>query len=195
MAVILSPSFCSKCGGSLSANHWNTADLTICPACKTKLQIFVFPSLFRKIEGAQAGEIVSGEQEASCFYHPQKKAVVPCDGCGAFLCALCDVPFDNQHLCPRCLEKGKEKGKFKKLENQRVLYDDIAVTLAIFPMILFWLTCLTAPATLFVAIRYWKAPSSVIPRGKFRMILAMVIASLQILGWIFGIAYFATRGR
>jgi hypothetical protein len=37
--------------------------------------------------------------------------------------------------------------------------------------------------TLFVAIRYWNAPQSIVRRTRFRFILAIVIALLQIGGW------------
>jgi hypothetical protein len=107
--------------------------------------------------------------------------------CGRFLCALCAVELHGQHLCPNCLETGKEKGKLKSLENHRTLYDAIALRLAIYPMILFFFwffTIITAPIALFVAIRYWNAPSSIVPRTKIRSIAAIVLASLQILLWI-----------
>ena len=112
-----------------------------------------------------------------------KKAVVPCAGCGRFLCALCDCELNGQHFCPACLETGKSKGKIKTLENQRTRYDTIALGLAILPVLIFYLTIVTAPMTLFVAIRYWNAPQSIVRRTRFRFILAIVIALLQIGGW------------
>ena len=65
--------------------------------------------------------------EASCFYHPAKKAVLPCESCGRFLCAVCDVEMNGQHLCPACLASGKKKGRLKQLENRRTLYDSLAL--------------------------------------------------------------------
>jgi len=40
---------------------------------------------------------------------------------------------------------------------------------------------------LFVAIRYWNAPRSIIPRTKIRYIVAIVIATLEIVAWAIGI--------
>ena len=114
----------------------------------------------------------------------QKKAVIPCSACGRFLCALCDVEFNGRHLCPACLETGKRKRKIKNLENHRTLYDTTTLFLAILPMVFcFWVTLLTAPMVLFLVIRYWKAPTSIVPRTKIRFVSAFVIASLQIVGW------------
>ena len=138
------------------------------------------------------GETILTDQEAGCFYHPNKKAVVACSNCGRFLCSLCDIDFGGQHVCSLCLAAGQKNRNFKNLENRRVLYDDLALALAIVPMIGVYFTLLTAPITLYVAIRGWSAPSSIIPRTKFRFVLAIVIALSQIAGWVvlFGILFF-----
>jgi hypothetical protein len=51
-------------------------------------------------------------------------------------------------------------------------------------MLLVWPTILSAPVVLFMVIRYWGAPGSIIPRSKIRFVLAFGIAGLQIVGWI-----------
>ena len=184
---------CPKCRAWLMEGVFNQPDLTPCPACGVPLQIEVFPALFRKTGAGQGGEAIMVEGESSCFYHPLKKAVLPCDGCGRFLCALCDCPLDGKHFCPACLEAGRTKGKIKSLDNQRTLYDSIALALAIFPMLIFYFTIITAPMALFVAIRYWKTPSSILRRTKVRFIAAIVLALLQIGGWATLFIALATR--
>jgi hypothetical protein len=116
------------------------------------------------------------DDEASCFYHPDKRAVIPCDSCGRFLCSLCDIELNNRHICASCLETGQEKGKIKNLENHRKLHDSIALHLAVLPIV-------TAPVAFYLAIRHWKTPSSVIPRSKIRQILALLISGGQMVGW------------
>jgi hypothetical protein len=174
---------CPKCQAWLLEGVFNQPDLLPCPACGTPLQIEVFPALFRNQRVGRSGEAVLVEGESSCFYHPQKKAVIPCQGCGRFLCALCDCEFSGEHFCPTCLETGKTKGKIKNLENQRTLYDSIALSLAILPLLIYYFTLVTAPMALFVAIRYWKAPHSIVRRTKIRFVAAIVLASMQIMGW------------
>ena len=139
-----------------------------CPGCGDPLQVEVFPALFRRCLPVKGETII--ESESSCFYHPQKKAVVPCQGCGRFLCALCDCELRGQHFCPACLEVG-QKGKIKSLENQRTLYDGIALSLAILPLLIFYFTMVTAPMALYVAIRYWNAPRSIVHRTKISYML------------------------
>jgi hypothetical protein len=174
---------CPKCQAWLLEGVFNQPDLLPCPACGEPLQVEVFPALFRRINPGRSGEAILVDGESSCFYHPQKKAVLPCQGCGRFLCALCDCELNGQHFCPVCLETGKAKGKIKSLENQRTLYDSIALSLVIYPMLIFYFTLFTAPIALFIAIRYWNAPRSLVRRTKIRSVIAIVLASMQIAGW------------
>jgi hypothetical protein len=174
---------CPKCRTWLLDGVFNRPGLTPCRSCGAELQVEVFPALFRKMAPGQSAQAVLVEGESSCFFHPQKKAVRPCDGCGRFLCALCDCELNGQHFCPACLETGRAKGKIKSLDNQRTRYDSIALAVALLPMLIFYFTIITAPLTLFIAIRYWNAPRSIVRRTRFRFILAILIALLQIAGW------------
>jgi len=186
--MTLSPVQCPKCGNPFQAlPSWEA-----CPTCGNVLQIEVFPALFRVTAPGQTGEIVMLEGESSCFYHPHKKAVAPCEGCGRFVCALCDCELNGRRFCPACLEAGKIKGKIKSLENYRVLYDTIALWLAIAPAItlIFWFTTIvTAPAALLIAIRFWNAPRSVVHRSKIRYVIAIILAVIQIAAWAIGIYF------
>ena len=174
---------CPACQAWLLEGVFNQPHLSPCPACGVPLQVEVFPALFRSGNVGQSGETIMIEGESSCFYHPQKKAVLPCQGCGRFLCALCDCELNGQHFCPACLETGRTKGKIKSLENRRTLYDSMALSLAIVPLLIFYFTLVTAPMALFVAVRYWNAPRSIVRRSRIRYIAAIVLASLQIVGW------------
>jgi hypothetical protein len=167
----------------LPTEIFNTADLMPCPYCGTAVRVDVFPALFRRPEPGQVGETLRMDNEAGCFYHPHKKAIIPCEMCGRFLCDLCDFELNGGHLCPSCVEASKKKHKLESLEKHRRLYDNIALALACFPLLIFWLTILTAPVSLFVAIRHWNSPSSIIPRTKIRYLLAILLATLQMAGW------------
>ena len=177
---------CPKCRAWLVEGVFNQPEFAPCPACGTPLQVEVFPALFRETGTGRSGEAIMVEGESSCFFHPQKKAVVPCAGCGRFLCALCDCEFRGEHYCPACLEAGKDKGKIVALDRQRTRYDNIALSIAVLPMLLvplIYFTIVTAPMALFIVIRYWKAPRSLVQPGSFRFILAIIVALLQIGGW------------
>ena len=174
---------CTKCRKPLTEDVFNVPGLSRCPSCRVPIHVDVFPALYRPVEPESAGETFLFDGEAGCFYHPNKKAVIPCSSCGRFLCALCDVELNDRHLCPACLEKGKRDHKIKDLDNHRTLYDHAALSLAVVPMLIFYITVITAPLVIFMTIRYWKAPSSIIPRTKVRFVVAAIIAVLQIAGW------------
>jgi hypothetical protein len=188
-----SPLQCPKCQTSLTEVQVNRPELTPCPACGVPLQLEVFPALFRRTVPGSAGEVLVVENEASCFYHPQKRAVRPCEACGRFLCALCDCELQGEHFCPACLESGKRKGKIKRLENERTLYDNIALGLALYPLLIFYFTIVTAPMALFIAFRYWNAPRSIVHPTKVRLVVAIIVASLQVAGWAVAIYFLTTR--
>ena len=174
---------CPACQAWLLEGVFSQTQMSPCPACGVRLQVEVFPALFHSRSIGRSSETIIVEGESSCFYHPQKKAVVPCQGCGRFLCALCDCELNGQHFCPACLDAGKNRGKIKSLENQRTLYDSIALSLAIYPLLIFYFTLVTAPMRLYVALRYWKAPRSIVRRTKIRFVAAIILALLQIGGW------------
>jgi hypothetical protein len=156
------------------------------------VRVFAYPALWKGAEAGKPAETILDDAEASCFYHAQKKAVVACSHCGRFLCSLCDVELEGAHYCPPCIESAGKKRRMESLENRRILYDDVALSLAILPMLFFYFTVLTAPIALYISIRYWNAPSSLIPRSKIRFIIAICLSVLQIAGWIL-IVYFVLR--
>jgi hypothetical protein len=178
---------CTKCRVPLPPVLYNTRDLRVCPSCGARLQIEVFPAALRPPGPSATGERVEIDGEASCFYHPAKRAVVPCESCGRFLCAVCDVEMNGDHLCPACIEVGKNKGRMQKLQNRRTLFDGVALGVACIPIII------TAPMALYVAIRYWNSPSSVVPRSRWRFVVAILLALLQIGFW--AVVFFAPPRR
>ena len=179
---------CTKCDARLNTAVLNTHKVSICPACAVRMRADVYPAAFRPLPTGSAGDRILADKEAGCFYHSSKKAIIACSTCGRFLCALCDVEFNELHLCPQCFEKGRTKQKIVHLENKRTCYDSIALYVATIPLLFSWMflffpTLLTAPMVIYICIRYWKAPTSIVGRSRARFIVALGIASLQIVGW------------
>lgn len=156
-----------------------------CPQCNSRVDVTVFPALFADPALEQdSGVARSSEEQAGCFYHPHKEAAVPCAGCGLFLCTLCATEIGGRQICPKCLETELKQPDGATLANHRTLYGHMAFTLALLPLLIWPVTLLTAPAALFIAIRYWKKPGSLVSRSRWRAVVAIVAASLQIFGWI-----------
>lgn len=176
---------CPKCSDALNENVLNTPSLTACNACGVRLRADVFPAVDRPPETEIFNEAVITGTEAGCFYHPDKKAITHCVTCGRFLCALCDLPINDDHLCAACFEIGQKDKSITHLENHRVLYDKIALFLSIIPFsfILWFFSIFTAPAAIFVVIRYWNTPCSIMSGNKVRYLLAFLFAGVQIIAW------------
>src|SRR5690242_13690097 len=115
---------CTSCSAPIPASLLDGI-FHICPRCQVWFRVNLFPAF------ASGPSIVSAESpliegESSCYYHPQKKAILACENCGRFLCALCDIEIGGVHRCSRCLEAGKRKQELHALELQHIRYDRIA---------------------------------------------------------------------
>ncbi|MDI6775578.1 MAG: hypothetical protein QME60_09390 [Verrucomicrobiota bacterium] len=177
---------CSRCEAALYPEAGGGSGTVICPSCGVELVAAVFPALFRPAEKGRVGERVQLDDEASCFYHPGKKAVTGCENCGRFLCGLCEIKLADRLLCSACIESGKQQETIEPLRARRALYDNIAISLAVYPMVVppfIYFTFLTAPVALFLAIRHWKTPQSIVPASKVKAAIAVLLAGLQLAGW------------
>ncbi|MBZ5601362.1 MAG: hypothetical protein LAO79_03565 [Acidobacteriia bacterium] len=170
---------CGECSFPIPAEAWNREDGALCPGCRQRILAAVFPSMERSRAGA-VPEQVAEATEASCFFHPQSRASVPCSHCGRFLCNLCDIELDGAHLCPSCFRAGVKKKKIESVETQRVMYDSIALAAATLPALLFWPVIFGAPAALYITIRRWRTPLSILPRTRIRFVLAAIFALAEI---------------
>jgi hypothetical protein len=168
---------CPKCRIGLLDGVFNRQELAPCPNCDEPLQVELFPAYFRPVGVGAKGELVLTEGESTCFYHPQKKAAVPCDSCGRFLCSLCDCQFKGLHLCPTCLETGQKKKRIQGMEGERTLYHRQALMMAIVPLYI------TGFAAIYMALRYRREPGSIVQPIRWWFPLTMIFASLQVLGF------------
>ncbi|MBM3876693.1 MAG: hypothetical protein FJ386_08255 [Verrucomicrobia bacterium] len=134
--------------------------------------------MFHHGEQGRAGESTQAEGEAACFYHPTKRAAIPCDACGKFLCALCDMEVSGRHYCPTCLESGGKKGKIKTLERARTRHDYVVMSLVL-GSVFFWpLAVVLCPVALGLTVKNWSAPPSLVANTKLRLGICAVLAAL-----------------
>jgi hypothetical protein len=181
---------CPQCGAALP-NDVITATVPLpCTHCGAEVQVEAFPALVKGwTQSVQSGEPLREASQASCFYHPDKLAVVPCSSCGRFLCSLCDIQLASERFCPACIEQGRQKGRMDRLVTQRTLHDRVALSLAVIPLLFFWITLVTAPTAIYLAMRYWNSPCSILPRTKVRFVFAILIGAFQIVGWTAFLTY------
>ena len=134
-------------------------------------------------KGQKAEQLLS--DEASCFYHETQRADIACDGCGRFLCSLCDLEIEEEHLCSNCLSYGRSEGKLEEVKNSHFCADQLIMLTAALPLLMFPITVFTAPLTLGMLIYFRKSPES--PISWWRDPAAAgwpgTLAVLQLLFW------------
>ncbi len=175
---------CPRCQTIQPVSVVNSGLLNECPGCDTELRVEVFNAYFTQEMKEVVGHDVLVQGQAECFYHPGKQAVVDCESCGRLLCALCEVEMEGKHLCMSCLQTGRDKKKMSRLENERTLYDRIALALAVYPLLFVFITLLTAPVAIYVALRYWNSPNTLLPHTQIRNVFALTLAGLQLAVWV-----------
>ena len=190
---------CSKCLNPIPDPLLSGQNAFPCPRCSAALEVLVYPAIHRQVQAGSVAERALVEGETTCFFHTEKKATVVCSGCGRFLCALCDVAIDRDHLCPKCIEAGRTKKTLTTFETYRTSYPSLALTVALLPLVIWPFTIVTAPAAIFLIIYGWRKPISITGRRKIVMtIVALLLALAQCLGWLAGIfgiySAFTTRG-
>jgi hypothetical protein len=89
----------------------------------------------------------------------------------------------GETICPDCMDKAARNEEVDELVDSRTLYDSIALATALLPVLMWFLTIITAPLAIFMTIRYWRSPLSIVPRSKVRFILAFILAGIQISLW------------
>mgnify|MGYP000429149098 CR=1 FL=1 len=177
---------CHRCRVELPEAVEALRSLRGCPACQAGVEVAVFPGWERKATVAPEAQMTVGAGEATCFFHASRRAVVPCDHCGRFLCALCDFPLDGRHWCPGCLEASARKNQVESLERSRVRWDLIVWYLLLFPILLFgWPAVVTAPAALVIALWKRRSAPSLVARSALRLNIGIAVAVLEILGVIY----------
>lgn len=194
---------CSSCGGGIHTSLFHEGGTVSCPLCQRTLHAFLLPALYKPAVSAPPSlpDDPPAPGEATCFYNPSRRATKCCDHCGVYVSEAWAAHWGTQTVCLKCLEELRSKNSDIRFESKRVLWDNIALSFAIGPwflmvacwvtLIFYWLsflililTVLTAPAAIFIALRYWQAPRSLVPRGRGRLVWAILLGVLQLLGWI-----------
>jgi len=178
---------CPVCRGELPLDLAAIHQPFDCPSCRRTVTCLPFPALTRpRAVGAAAGPQI--ENGATCFYHPDHSAQIPCDHCGRFLCALCDLPLNGRHLCPVCLDNTDRQLTENPRPSHRFLWGRAALFLSITPAIIYpmtLITFLTAPLAIILSLLWWKKPPGLTGSGgRLSLVLALIFSILQILAWI-----------
>lgn len=176
---------CPACERSHEAIDWIDANHCRCLRCQEDFDFFPFPALVARTEVAKP-QAVAVAEDSTCFFHVENQAEKVCDGCGRFLCAVCAVPFAGKTKCPNCIANSKKDDT--RLVASRVVPGGAALMMAVLPLVVWpftFLTFLTSPVALYLSIAGWKKPQSVVSPGRWKLVVAGLLALAQIGAWIF----------
>lgn len=183
---------CPSCKRRLRETAWHDEHSGRCESCHADFEAFTFPAL-RNARLVPKPQAVVVADDSTCFFHAENQAEKVCESCGRFLCSVCAVPFGGNVLCPRCI--AAEKAKSPTGITKRALAGAIALSLALVPLLVWPFTVITAPLTIGFVIWGWNLPGSLVRgRGRWKMVVAGLIALAQISGWCF-VLYRLVRHR
>lgn len=178
---------CLKCKHPLELRLVEELTAGRCGQCQRGFEFIAFPALLAVPTVARA-QSAQALDDAVCFFHAENRAESVCENCGRYLCTVCGVEFGGSRLCPQCVSLRRASDS-KRSGRDLVLHDTIGLALAVGPLLVFWLTLITAPVALGYVIFAWRQPLSILRRSRWRLVLAGTLAVLEILGWIiYGIA-------
>ncbi|MGC9260724.1 MAG: hypothetical protein ACP5I8_11715 [Phycisphaerae bacterium] len=101
----------NQCRGSLTPA---TNGIFQCDTCRMQVNAELFNPVTPVI---QSPELAMSE-DATCVYHPQKKAVTVCQGTGNFICALCAVEVKGKTYSVQYLESNAGKKVADEIINR-----------------------------------------------------------------------------
>lgn len=173
---------CPKCKAALAGlDMAGEAGTGQCQACATPLEFTLFPARRRGRRVVRADRSLEGD--STCYFHPTNHAAAICGGCGRYMCAICEVPTeDGGKLCPPCVSAARKKTIQKA--DEVVVYDQMAFSAAIVPILIWPITLVTAPIVLGLIFYGWNKPRSLVRPGRWRFVVAGILAVIQIGGWI-----------
>lgn len=182
VALATNPADLLCLGCKLPLNAPPEGGRAVCTRCEKGHDFVFFPARRRAKPVARA--VTSLEGEATCYFHAQNQAGSVCDDCGRYLCVVCELPAEEGGtLCPPCVANRRKKTPQKA--DEVVCYDLMAMTLALLPLLMWPFTIVTAPTAIGMAIYGWRKPRSLVRPGRWRLVVALALATLQLGGWIF----------
>jgi hypothetical protein len=197
---------CASCQTPLTDKIFHGDTATECGFCGRTIRAFLLPKLYQSASAAPPSLPVEApaEGESTCFYSPNRKATKVCGHCGVFVSDAWAAQWGSETVCLKCLEQLRSKNVDQRFEASRKLWDNIALGMIVVPFVVAFLllctligypfafmvlmlTLFTAPAAIFIALRYWNAPRSLVPRGRMRLVLALLFGVFLLCAWTAGI--------
>ncbi|CAA6676647.1 Unannotated [Lentimonas sp. CC19] len=142
--------------------------------------IHLFPAVIRLNEAVRAEAVLEGGQ-STCFFHSKLPATALCDVSGRLICDLCKTEWNGKTVSFEALQSLLADDVAVKQERRCTKWDDIALSLVIFPVLFGPIVVVTAPVALGICVVKWRAgPTSLLRRSRWRYVVAALLAIFEI---------------
>ena len=142
--------------------------------------VHLFPAVVRPSESVNA-EAILEEGQASCFFHEESTATAICDVSGRMICDLCKTEWNGRTISIDALQSLMKEGKSSESVKSCTMWDTIALSLVLIPLLFSPLLVVTAPIALGICLLKWRAgPTGILRRSRWRYVVAALIALLEI---------------
>lgn len=126
-----------------------------CPSCFGSFEAMRFQAPDRAAAVQRLAEAGPGA-ETACAAHPANVAVVNCQRCGVFMCALCRIDADEMALCPACFDRLSAEGALASTRTTFRDYGRQASNTAIAGLLLMVFGLAIGPAAIYYGVRSLK---------------------------------------
>ncbi|HSJ02238.1 MAG TPA: hypothetical protein VK956_07270 [Verrucomicrobium sp.] len=195
---------CTSCSYAIPPEAFRGRESAPCPLCGKVMQAFVLPAIAgsgRVNAPPSLPETPPGPGDTVCFYNPERRAATSCSHCGVFISEAWAAQWGKETVCFKCLEDLRGRRQDARFQSRRVLWDNIALGTACLPVLVsvpflllgplgiafislcVMLSLITAPTALGLAFFAWNKPRSLVPRGRGRVVWAIILSLLQCAGW------------
>lgn len=173
---------CHFCQTPLAPERVDDGGGVACGHCERPTQLVVFAAILGGSAGTPAHQVDAHLQGASCFYSPEKLATGECRNCGAWISEEWTARWGAEVYCLKCLEHLRQRGADASFAEGIVLWDSVALFLALVPysLVLTFVGFFTAPAALFLTVRHWGSPRSMVHVWRWRFVVAVVMSVLML---------------
>ena len=186
---------CTRCGTPLNTQrlHGPWQSLThawseACDKCTRVHQVRAYPAMLRRDAVATGNDLLNAE-DATCFYHEDKRAERACSVCGRFVCALCHIEISGRDVCPECIGNTKLRTEhIETTENRRTNYGRLGLTMFAIAFIVPFFALIGFPLAIFFAFRSRGKPRPLASSFAGPMVAGLILTGLQFIGsivWIF----------
>jgi len=89
-------------------------------------------------------------------------------------------------MCTACLENAAADGDNRVATQRYVHYDSLALVFAVAGILVIPFSFITACISFYFIVRYWKKPLSILPRKRWRYVVAGIISLVTLGFWAVG---------